>query len=60
MLYPFWDEPFGYGVLMGLIAVLHVFVSHFAIGGGLFLALSGAAVGRASEIGRYRNRQQEE
>lgn len=40
MIYPFWDVPFGYGVLMGVIAVLHVFVSHFAIGGGLYLVVT--------------------
>ncbi len=40
MNYPFWDEPIGYGVLMAMIAVFHVFVSHFAIGGGLYLVVS--------------------
>jgi mono/diheme cytochrome c family protein len=40
MIYPFWDEPFGYGILMAIIAVLHVFVSHFAIGGGLYLVFT--------------------
>jgi mono/diheme cytochrome c family protein len=40
MNYPFWDVPMGYGVLMGVIAVLHVFVSHFAIGGGLYLVVT--------------------
>ena len=40
MNYPFWDVPVGYGVLMGAIAVLHVFISHFAIGGGLFLVVT--------------------
>jgi mono/diheme cytochrome c family protein len=40
MIYPFWDVSIGYGVLMGVIAVLHVFVSHFAIGGGLFLVVT--------------------
>ena len=40
MNYPFWDAPIGYGVLMGAIAVLHVFVSHFAIGGGLYLVVT--------------------
>jgi mono/diheme cytochrome c family protein/cytochrome bd-type quinol oxidase subunit 1 len=40
MNYPFWNVPFGYGVLMGVIAVLHVFVSHFAIGGGLYLVVT--------------------
>jgi len=39
MNYPFWDVPMGYGVLMGAIAVFHVFVSHFAIGGGLYLVV---------------------
>lgn len=40
MQYPFWDQPLGYGVLMATIAVFHVFVSHFAIGGGLYLVLN--------------------
>lgn len=40
MNYPFWDVPFGYGVLMALIAVVHVFIAHFAIGGGLYLVVT--------------------
>jgi mono/diheme cytochrome c family protein len=40
MNYPFWDIPFGYGILMAIIAIVHVFVSHFAIGGGLYLVVS--------------------
>jgi mono/diheme cytochrome c family protein len=40
MIYPFWDVPIGYGVLMGVIAVVHVFISHFAIGGGLYLVVT--------------------
>ena len=40
MHYPFWDQPIGYGVLMAAIAVFHVFVSHFAIGGGLYLVVN--------------------
>jgi len=41
MNYPVW-EPFmlGGGLVIGVIAILHVFVSHFAVGGGLFLALT--------------------
>jgi mono/diheme cytochrome c family protein len=39
MNYPIWDVP-GAGLLIAFIAVLHVFVSHFAIGGGLFLVLA--------------------
>lgn len=38
--YPFWDIDIGYGVLMAIISVLHVFVSHFAIGGGLYLVVT--------------------
>ncbi|MCS7309318.1 MAG: cytochrome ubiquinol oxidase subunit I [Armatimonadetes bacterium] len=41
MEYPFWDVPLlGGGMLIGIIAILHVFVAHFAIGSGLFLVLS--------------------
>lgn len=41
MNYPIWDLPIlGGGVLIGTIAILHVFVSHFAVGGGLFLVLT--------------------
>jgi hypothetical protein len=35
------DEPVGYGILMAIIAVLHVFVLPFAIGGGLCLVVTG-------------------
>jgi len=38
MNYPVWYLPtLGGGFLIALIAVTHVFVSHFAVGGGLFL-----------------------
>lgn len=40
MNYPVWDVAFGAGLLMALVAILHVFVSHFAVGGGLFLVLT--------------------
>ena len=39
MNYPFWDVGIGYGWLMAVISVLHVFISHFAIGGGLYLVV---------------------
>jgi hypothetical protein len=41
MNYPVW-EPYllGGGLVIGIIAILHVFVSHFAVGGGLFLVLT--------------------
>ncbi|MBU4230716.1 MAG: cytochrome ubiquinol oxidase subunit I, partial [Proteobacteria bacterium] len=41
MNYPVWQLDFsGGGLLIALIAVLHVYISHFAIGGGLFLVLT--------------------
>ena len=39
--YPVWElTSAGGGFLIALIAVLHVYVAHFAVGGGLFLVLS--------------------
>ena len=40
MNYPVWQLPFPGGILIALVAVTHVFVSHFAIGGGAFLVLT--------------------
>ncbi len=49
MNYPFWDVPFiGSGWVIGSIAIFHVMISHFAVGGGLYLAL---AERRARQIG---------
>jgi mono/diheme cytochrome c family protein len=39
MNYPIWDLQ-GSGLLIAFVAVVHVFVSHFAVGGGLFLVLA--------------------
>jgi len=52
MNYPFWDAPLGYGILTAGIAVLHVFISHFAIGGGFFLVVSERAARRSGDSGR--------
>jgi len=52
MGYPFWDIPIGYGILMAFIGILHVFVSHFAIGGGLYLVVSERAARKASDGAR--------
>jgi len=49
MNYPFWDVEAGYGILMAVIAVVHVFVSHFAIGGGLYLVLAERSARRRSD-----------
>jgi mono/diheme cytochrome c family protein len=40
MDYPIWDIAMGGGLLMALVAVTHVIVSHFAIGGGLVIAVT--------------------
>ena len=41
MNYPVWYVPtFGGGLLIALVAIVHVFVSHFAVGGGLYLVLA--------------------
>lgn len=40
MDYPFWQAPmFSGGLLIAVIAVVHVFIAHIAVGGGLFLIL---------------------
>lgn len=39
MNYPIWDLPAS-GLLIAAVAILHVFISHFAVGGGLFLVLA--------------------
>ena len=39
MNYPVWDVAFDANLLMALVSILHVFVSHFAVGGGRFLFL---------------------
>jgi cytochrome bd-type quinol oxidase subunit 1 len=43
MNYPVWDVPFlGSGWVIGIIAIIHVLISHFAVGGGLFLPMAEA------------------
>jgi mono/diheme cytochrome c family protein len=50
MNYPVWDVAFGAGLLIALVAVLHVFVSHFAVGGGLFLVLTERKARRNNDL----------
>ncbi len=52
MDYPFWDTGIGYGILMASIAITHVFISHFAIGGGLYLVVSEVAARRRGDAYR--------
>lgn len=50
MNYPVWDVPhFGSGGVIAMIAVFHVMIAHFAVGGGLYLAM---AESRALKTGR--------
>jgi mono/diheme cytochrome c family protein len=38
--YPIWSVSIGGGMLMAIVAIAHVIVSHFAIGGGLVIAVT--------------------
>lgn len=41
MNYPLWDVPVvGGGILIAIVAIIHVFISHFAVGAGLFNVFS--------------------
>jgi len=43
MNYPVWQVPqIGSGLVIAIIAVIHVMISHFAIGGGFFLPIAEA------------------
>lgn len=39
MDYPIWNLAIGGGVLIGIVAIAHVLVSHFAVGGGIAMAI---------------------
>jgi mono/diheme cytochrome c family protein len=45
MNYPLWDLPAS-GLLIALVGIIHVFISHFAVGGGLFLVVTEARARR--------------
>ncbi len=49
MDYPIWDVAMGGGVLMGVVAVVHVVVAHFAIGGGLLVVVTEALAARRAD-----------
>lgn len=41
MNYPFWEVPhIGSGWVIGMIAIYHIMISHFAVGGGFYLPLA--------------------
>jgi len=50
MEYPVWDVGVGYGLLMALFGVVHVFVAHFAIGGGLALVVAERRARRVGDV----------
>jgi mono/diheme cytochrome c family protein len=50
MNFPPWNVPLlGGGLLIAVVAILHVFVAHFAVGGGLFLVWSEARAYRRND-----------
>ncbi len=49
MNYPIWQLGFPGGLLIAIVAVTHVFVSHFAVGGGAFLVISEARAYRRND-----------
>ena len=50
MNYPLWELP-APGLLVAAVAILHVFISHFAVGGGLFLVLAEKKARREGDEG---------
>ena len=50
MNYPFWDIPIlGSGWVIGIIAIFHVMISQFAVGGGLYLPMAERKAMRMSD-----------
>lgn len=50
MNYPQWQLGFPGGILIALVSVLHVFVSHFAVGGGFFLVVTETLAKRQNDV----------
>ena len=51
MNYPLWQLGFPGGLLIAFVAVVHVFISHFAVGGGAYLVLLERKANRADDPG---------
>lgn len=50
MSYPLWEVPLlGGGMLIAIVAVVHVFIAQFAVGGGLFLAMASRQAYRSGD-----------
>jgi len=56
MNYPIWDIPFlGAGLVVAIIAIIHVLISHLAIGGGAFLFIAEVWSNRTEHGDRIRD-----
>lgn len=54
MNYPHWIVPYiGGSWVIGIIAIVHIYVSHFAVGGGAFLALGEHIAYKNNDEGLY-------
>jgi cytochrome c553 len=50
MNFPIWEVPYlGGGGLIALVAVTHVFIAHFAVGGGIWLAVTESKARREND-----------
>lgn len=50
MIYPQWEVPkLGGGMVIAIIATVHVLVAHFAVGAGLFIACTEARLARRED-----------
>ncbi len=55
MNYPVWDIPFlGSGLVVAIIAIIHILISHLAIGGGAFLFVAELWSNRQPNGGKIR------
>jgi cytochrome bd-type quinol oxidase subunit 1/mono/diheme cytochrome c family protein len=50
MNYPVWAVP-APGLLVAAVGIVHVFISHFAVGGGIFLVLAETKARRETDAG---------
>jgi cytochrome bd ubiquinol oxidase subunit I len=55
MNYPVWDVPFlGAGLVVAIIAIVHILISHIAVGGGAFLFVAEMWADRQPDGARVR------
>jgi mono/diheme cytochrome c family protein len=47
--YPVWELAMGGGLLIAIVSILHVLISHFAVGGGLWLVLTEVRANRQDD-----------